>query len=151
MSELKRLKFDIDESTLSESRRCSKDVCAFVKEKLGINIKSAEINTGKVNWISEEEVDSILQDPAILKLVYNEAINYSFEAMNWSYSKGDTVDAACVILTDKFEKLDTDKFSLTGISVSTINKLYVAMTRSKGNLFLIKASVFKKCKAAYLV
>jgi DNA helicase-2/ATP-dependent DNA helicase PcrA len=69
--------------------------------------------------------------------------------MNWSYSKGDTVDAACVILTDKFEKLDTDEFSLAGIPVPTINKLYVAMTRSKGDLFLIKASVFKKYKPTY--
>lgn len=151
VTELKKLKFDIDESTLCKSRRCSKDVCAFVKEKLKINIKSAEINAGKVYWIAEEEVDAILQNPAILKLVYYEAVNYSFEAMNWSYSKGDTVDAVCVILTDKFEKLDTDKFSLAGISVSTINKLYVAMTRSKGDLFLIKASVFKKYKAAYSV
>ena len=51
---------------------------------------------------------------------------------HWSYSKGDTVDAACVILTDKFEKIDADEFSLTGIPIPTINKLYVAMTRSRG-------------------
>ena len=33
----------------------------------------------------------------------------------------------------------------------TINKLYVAMTRSKGDLFLIKASMFKKYKSDYSV
>ena len=147
--ELKRLKFDIDESTLSKSRRCSKDICAFVKGKLGINIESEEINIGKVQWIAEDQVEAILQNPEIVKLVYSEASKYSFEAMNWSYSKGDTVDAACVILTDKFEKLDKDKFSLSGIPIPTINKLYVAMTRSKGNLFLIKESVFKKYKSIY--
>lgn len=149
VAELKKQKFDIDENTLSKSRRCSKEVCAFIKEKLRINIESEDINTGKVKWIAEDQIKAILQNPAILKLVYNEAANYSFEAMNWSYSKGDTVDAACVILTDKFEKLDTDEFSLAGISVQTINKLYVAMTRSKGDLFLIKASMFKKYKSAY--
>ena len=149
--ELKRLKFNIDEDTLSKSRRCSKDICTFVKDKLGINIESEEINAGKVIWIAENQVESILQNPEVLKLVYNEAASYSFWAMNWSYSKGDTVDAACVILTDKFEKLDTDEFSLVGIPVSTINKLYVAMTRSKGNLFLIKASMFKKYKSDYSV
>ena len=151
VDELKRLKFDVDEKTLSKSRRCSKRVCAFVNTKLGINIESAEINDGEVRWVTDDQIDSILQDPSILKLVYNEATNYSFEAMNWSYSKGDTVNAACVILTDKFEKLDTDGFSLTGIPVPTINKLYVAMTRSRGDVFLIKASVFKKCKLEYSV
>ena len=151
VGELKRLKFDIDEGTLSKSRRCSKDICTFVKEKLGINIESEEINAGKVKWIAEDQVEAILQNPKVLKLVYNEAANYSFEAMNWSYSKGDTVDVACVILTDKFEKLDTDEFSLAEIPIQTINKLYVAMTRSKGDLFLIKASVFKKYKTVYSV
>lgn len=151
VGELKRLKFDIDEDTLSKSRRCSKDICSFVNEKLGINIESEEINTGKVKWIAEDQVEAILQNPRVLKLVYNGAARYSFEAMNWSYSKGDTVDAACVILTEKFEKIDTDEFSLAGISVPTINKLYVAMTRSKGDLFLIKASSFKNYKSAYLI
>lgn len=149
VAELKRQKFEIDENTLSKSRRCSKDICSFVKKKLGINIESEEINAGKVKWIAEDQVETILQNPAILKLVYNEAAKYSFEAMNWSYSKGDTVDAACVILTDKFEKLDAEEFSLSGIPIPTINKLYVAMTRSKGDLFLIKASVFKKHRTAY--
>ena len=120
-----------------------------MKEKLGINIESEGINAGKVKWIAEDQVETILRDPAILKLVYNEAAKYSFEAMNWSYSKGNTVDAACVILTDKFEKLDTEEFSLSGIPIPTINKLYVAMTRSKGDLFLIKASVFNKYRTAY--
>ena len=150
VAELKKMKFSIDEVSLNKSRRCSKDICAFVKEKLKINIESAEINTGKVNWVAEDQVDTILQNPAILKLIYHEASKYSFEALNWSYSKGDTVNVACVILTDKFEKLDADGFSLTGITVSTINKLYVALTRSKGDLFLIKASDFKKHKTAYL-
>lgn len=149
VNELKRQKFDVDESTLNKSRRCSKDVCAFVKEKLGIKIDSAEINEGQVKWVAEDQVETVLQNPEILKLLIQESSNYSFEAMNWSYSKGDTVNAACVILTDKFEKLDTDAFSLAGIPPTTINKLYVAMTRTKGDLFLIKASIFKKFKAAY--
>lgn len=151
VAELKRQKFDVDETTLSKSRRCSKDICDFVKEKLRINIESAEINAGKVKWVTEDQVESVLQNPAILKLVFNVATNYSFDSMNWSYSKGDTVGAACVILTDKFEKLDSEEFSLTGIPEPTINKLYVAMTRSKGDLFLMKASAFKKYKTSYSV
>lgn len=151
VAELKSQRFDVDETTLSKSRRCSKDICAFVKEKLGIQIESAGINAGKVKWIEEDQIDTILQDRTIIKLVYKKAASYSFEAMNWTYSKGDTVDSACVILTDNFEKLDANDFSRVGISIPTINKLYVAMTRSSGDLFLIKASVFKKYKSSYLL
>lgn len=151
LSELKRLEFNIDEKTLRKSRRCSKNICDFVKAKLGIYIKSAETNEGEVRWVPENQIDAILQNPTVLKLVYKEPANYSFKAMSWSYSKGDTVNAACVILTDRFERLDKDDFSLSGIPVPTINKLYVAMTRSKGNLYLIKASDFKKHKSSYLL
>ena len=92
----------------------------------------------------------ILDNGQILKLVFKESDKYSFRALNWSYSKGDTVNAACVILTDRLEQLDNDDFSIQGISVSTINKLYVAMTRSRGNLYLMKASTFKKVKNLYI-
>ena len=91
-----------------------------------------------------------LENGQIVKLVFKEADKYSFQALNWSYSKGDTVNAACVILTDRFEQLDNDGFSIQGIPASTINKLYVAMTRSRGDLYLMKASTFKKVKNLYI-
>ena len=71
--------------------------------------------------------------------------------MNWSYSKGDTFQSTCVILTDKFDDIDNVNFITKGIPTSTINKLYVAMTRSKGDLLLIKSSTFKKIKSAYII
>ena len=92
----------------------------------------------------------IISNDQITKLVYSEATKYSFPALNWSYSKGDTVDCACVILTKDFEKLAEDKFSIKKISISTLNKLYVAMTRSCGDLYLIKSSTFKKLQDAYI-
>ena len=70
--------------------------------------------------------------------------------MNWSYSKGDTVNDVCVILTKKLEKLDRDSTSINSIKVVTKNKLYVAMTRSRFNLYIIKDSIFKKFKNNYL-
>lgn len=63
--------------------------------------------------------------------------------MNWSYSKGDTFDNICVILTNNFEKILNDDFSCRGISQQTINQLYVALTRTKGNLYIIKNSDYK--------
>ena len=60
------------------------------------------------------------------------------------------MDTVCVILTDNFEKLADDEFSTKEISGSTINKLYVAMTRSRGNLYLMRASTFKKIRDLYV-
>lgn len=147
--ELQNAGFIIDTQTLSKSRRCSSDVCSYVQKKLGINIEAHGANLGSVIW-ADHGAKQIIEDPSILKLVYNEAFKYTFRAMNWSYSKGDTVDCACVILTDKFETLDSDNFSQKKVAPSTINKLYVAMTRSRGNLYLMKASIFKKIQKSYL-
>lgn len=150
VTELKNAGFEVDLTTLSKSRRCASEVCQYVTQKLGINIISYGENVGSVIWVDENAV-AVLEDQQIVKLVYKDAASYSFRAMNWSYSKGDTMDAACVILTDNFETLADDKFSTKRISGSTINKLYVAMTRSRGNLYLMKASTFKKLKSDYTV
>lgn len=148
VAELKSAGFEVDITTLSKSRRCSSEVCQYVTQKLGINITSHGENVGTVIWVNQNAA-AILEDQQIMKLVYKDAGSYSFRAMNWSYSKGDTMDAACVILTDNFEKLADDKFSTQRISDTTINKLYVAMTRSRGNLYLMKASTFKALKDTY--
>ncbi len=150
VKKLEKLKFDVDETTLKKSRRCSENICKFVREKLDINIESTGTNNGQVIWVDKDEIDSILKNKSITKLVYMGANRYTFEPLNWSYSKGDTVCTACVILTDNLENMDTEKFSITDISVVTRNKLYVALTRSKGDLFLVKASDFKNIKEAYL-
>ena len=84
------------------------------------------------------------------ELIFSKSSDYTFESVNWSYSKGDTMDEICVILTQDFEKLDQVDFSIAEISRLTINKLYVALSRTKGNLYLVKKSVFDRVKAKYL-
>ena len=149
ISELQSAGFNVDTTTLNKSRRCSAEVCDYVSKKLGISISSYDEHEGSVIWV-DDLATKILDNGQILKLVFKESDKYSFRALNWSYSKGDTVNAACVILTDNLEQLDNDDFSIQGISASTINKLYVAMTRSRGNLYLMKASTFKKVKNLYI-
>ena len=149
VSELCSNGFEVDITTLDKSRRCSEEVCQYVSHKLGISIDSCGENSGAIIWADKNAIE-ILEDQQIVKLVYKDAALYSFRAMNWSYSKGDTMDTVCVILTDRFEELDSDAFSAKGIPISTINKLYVAMTRSRGNLLLIKASTFKSLRNQYI-
>lgn len=150
LEKLKKEGFDIDETSLSKSRRCAPAICSFVSEKLGIRIASSGVNEGEVIWVNED-LDAILSDERITKLVYNNSDSYTFRSMNWSYSKGDTMDSTCVILTNGFEKLSEKNFSTEGISRQTINRLYVALTRSRGNVYLIKASAFKSVKDRYTI
>ena len=141
--------FTVDTSTLSKSRRCSIDVCNYVSHKLGIGITSSGTHTGSVIWV-DDNAASVINDNQITKLVFQEASNYSFPALNWSYSKGDTFDSACVILTDGLDDLDSEKFNPKKVRTSTLNKLYVAMTRSRGDLYLMKSSTFKAIKDMYI-
>lgn len=139
ISHLRKESFEIDTTTLQASRRCSEDVCEFVKKKLDINIMSQGVNVGRV-IVDQSLAEQLIKDDNIIKLVYKNAQNKSFKACNWSYSKGNTYDHVCVILTKDFEKIDEDDFDSAGISPLTINKLYVALTRTRGDLYLVKQS-----------
>ena len=55
-----------------------------------------------------------------------------------------------MILTDGLDNLDDDNFNPARVKLSTLNKLYVAMTRSRGDLYIMKASTFKEIKDAYI-
>lgn len=150
VAELRNSGFEVDLTTLDKSRRCSAEICNYISEKLHINIASNGDHCGSIVWI-DDDPSAVLNQDQIIKLVFNEAANYTFRAMNWSYSKGDTVDSACVILTDGLDNLGSDSFNPEKIKRSTLNKLYVAMTRSRGDLYLIKASTFKKLRDAYRI
>lgn len=148
IAQLQKAGFSVDTSTLEKSRRCSAEVCDYVSKKLGIAIASHDGHDGSVIWV-DDSVKEVLENNHMVKLVYSAADTFAFRALNWSYSKGDTFDEVCVILTDRFDKLDHEDFSIQGIPASTINKLYVAMTRSRGNLFLLHSSAFKPLKDLY--
>ena len=146
---LVELGFDVDNTTLIKSRRCPSPICEFVTTNLGINIEADNENSGSVMWL-ESDAKAILDDDSVTKLVMRESDKYSFKSQNWSYSKGNTFNNACVILTDNFETLASENFKLSNMAPSTINKLYVAMTRTKGNLYVMRYSTFQELKQTYL-
>lgn len=125
---MKKLKIEVDDKSLSTSRRCPQEICDFVRKKLEINIFSDNTNKGKVIFLNSKEVTSILENEKIKKLVLRESEKYNFNGINWGYSKGDTYNL---------------------LSVITLNKLYVALTRTKGNLYIVKKSQFDLVKKRY--
>lgn len=44
--------------------------------------------------------ERILNDDSISKLLLRDSKQYLFACYNWSYSKGDTYEKSCVILTE---------------------------------------------------
>ena len=138
LDELKKNKFDVDDTSLSKTRRCSKNVSNFVCKKIGINFSSYDNHEGNVILLDDNnDIKNILANDNIIKLVYANAKNMKFNAMNWSYSKGDTFEDVCVILTKSLSNFTEDIFDCSKISIVTKNKLYVALTRPKRNLYII--------------
>lgn len=146
---IKSLSVIIDETSLKKSRRCPENICDFVANKLKINIESEKINSGNVIFLNNDNADEILCNNDIKKLVYKAPYNWNFNADSWSYCKGDTFNDICVILTANLNNLETNNFSLTGISQRTLNMLYVAMTRTTGDLYILNYEVFKAISNKY--
>lgn len=140
---------DVDTKTLSKTRRCPEKICQFISKKLGIEIEADNDHKGEVIFLEGDSITKVLNDDSVVKLVRQESHEYSFKAVNWSYSKGDTYSNICVILSDNFDTIDGEKFSPYGISPLTINKMYVAMSRTAGNLYLVKWDEFKKIQDRY--
>ena len=139
--------FVVDEESLSKSRRCSKRTCDFVRAKLGVPIESLELNPGEIRQLDDSEVDDVLANPSIQKLVYEEANRQVFSpCVNWSYSKGDTYSTTCVILTKRKEaQIMNHDFNVAKLSCVSRNTLYVALTRSKGNVYVVAHEQLERC------
>jgi DNA helicase-2/ATP-dependent DNA helicase PcrA len=141
---LEKLGLIVDEETLSKSRRCAKEICAFVSMKTGIQLEAQdEKKSGIVKEITDrEELIKLLKDDSIMKILYQNAHKQYFKAINWGNSKGDTYDTTLVVLTGSLDGLFSDGYTFD--SEKTKNKLYVALTRTKGDLFIVKKDLFEE-------
>ena len=84
------------------------------------------------------------------KLIFRESKKYNFNAINWGYFKGDTYNDICVILIEKLEKINSKEFEKPESEI-ILNKLYVTLTRTRGNLYIIKKSQFDLIKNEYRI
>lgn len=137
--ELIKAGFEIDKQTLSNSYRCSPTVCRFVTEKLKININSHKANEAEIKLIDEKkEIQDVFSNDSIVKLFYKDSKKYTSHTKNWGEVKGsDEYDDVCIVLNPTtFNAYVSD--SLHELKPSTLNKLYVACTRAKGNLYFIE-------------
>lgn len=137
--------FNIDLGSLSHSYRCSPSVCTFVEENLGIEIQSHRKDSSDVRFIDDEkEIRGIYSNKSIVKLFYQNSRTYKGNTENWGNTKGlDHYQDVCVILNPNTLKA-FNSGTLNQLAPTTKNKLYVACTRAKRNLYFISEAALKK-------
>lgn len=137
----------VDTDSLKRSRRCSKSVCNFITQKIGIEIEAHDERASVVRFEDDPvAVAALYEDPATVKLFYKEHYKYGCFSQNWGASKGiDRYENVCVVLS-----LDNVKAwhggSFRDINPETRNKLYVACSRARGNLTFVPEALLKPYK-----
>ncbi|CAZ97558.1 DEAD/DEAH box helicase [Zobellia galactanivorans] len=128
----------VDLETLSNSWRCSPTICNYITDNLGIQIGSNRTDLTEITYVEDKDVlTSILNDNAIIKLVFNNASKRTFRAKNWGECKGedDFIDTCIIMNATTFNLYK--KGTLDKLANRTKNKLYVALSRTRGNCFLV--------------
>lgn len=135
---------EFDNVSFLKSKRCSKEVCNFIKNYLDINIESYFNHTSTVKEITDEkEIKSIVSNPTIVKLFYQNSKKYDIKNVdNWGHSKGETYNDACVILNENTYQLYKNN-NLNKLACLTKNKLYVACSRPQQNLYIVYEKLLK--------
>lgn len=144
----KKIGFGVGDKSLNKSHRCSQSVCDFITKNIGIEIYSHREDDTNVNIIfNENEAIELYKNDMIVKLFYQNHTKYNCYSNNWAKSKGlDNYDDVCVVLNDNTAEF-FDKGNLSKLPPLTKNKFYVACSRAKGNLFIIKEQHLKQFKA----
>ena len=132
--------FVCDNTSLINSWRCSPTVCQFITDNLGIEIHSNRTEDDNTNILlvnDPRQVQHIIADRKIIKLHYQKGASFGVSHLNWGETKGeDKYNDVCVCLN----KTTANAFAagnLFSLKPATRNKLYVAITRAHGNVYLI--------------
>jgi hypothetical protein len=141
------LGFEVDETTLGRSHRCSLTTCEFVTDNLGVAIGSHHKKETLLEFVDDDRLaEAIFYQEHIVKLFYQSHSSYPCYSDNWGASKGiDDYDSVCVVLNGKTEKLFREG-KLLELPPTTKNKLYVACTRARSKLFFVPERLIRKHK-----
>lgn len=142
--EFKKAGFVVDTESLSRSRRCSPAVCDFISKKLGIPIQTHSERPARIVTVeSQAEADRLRSRADVVKLFYQQHRRYDCVSQNWGAAKGeDHYDEICVVLNaSTLAKFRKDR--LSELAPQTLNKLYVALSRSRGDVHLVPHTLIK--------
>lgn len=147
LEEFRKVGVKIDPSSLDKTYRCSRSVCTFITESIGIPIASHRADETNVVFVeNESEALALVRDPTKVTLFRSEFAKYVCHANNWGRSKGlNSYGDVCVALNPRtFEHFMADK--IPELLDETKNKLYVACSRARGDLFLMEERLLRSLK-----
>jgi len=138
----------VDTTSLLESHRCSSSVCEFIRKHIGVEIHPAVDRATTVSIVRDAELAAQLYARSdTVKLFFKEQEKYSCQSQTWGASKGqDHYQDVCVVMTAVAWK-KYEEGGLAGLAALSRNKLYVACSRARGDLYLMPESLLKKFKA----
>jgi DNA helicase-2/ATP-dependent DNA helicase PcrA len=144
-SRFSKMGLALDHDTLNRSYRCSPTVCQFISDNLQIPINSNRTDKTEVVFIDDEaQTGELIKDDGLVKLFYEGSHKYQCPARNWGDSKGeDRYEDICIVLN----KTTIQKFianKLYELAPATRNKLYVAITRARGNVYFVDGGLVRK-------
>jgi len=136
----------VDEETLVKSYRCSLTTCQFVNDSLEIAIESHSGTETELRELDDDEIETIMNDDNIIKLFYDNSSKYNVASRNWGDSKGeDRYTDVCIVLNPTtYAKFKAG--TLSQLAPMTRNKLYVALTRARGNVYFVMQSKLEAYK-----
>lgn len=139
----------VDTTSLKYSYRCSSTVCDFIRKNIGVQIQPALDRVTSVNIVYEADTAAELYfRDDVVKLFFKEQEKYACYSQTWGASKGlDHYQDVCVVLTAVAFKKYEEK-GLANLAALSRNKLYVACSRARGNLFLLPEVLLKNYKLA---
>lgn len=139
--------FTVDITHLSHSYRCSPQVCDFVTQQIGIDIQSHRGDDTRLEFIEcSERANQLFECSSTVKLFYQSSNRYAGFTENWGATKGqDCYEDICVVLNPTTLK-HFQSGTLHNLPAQTKNKLYVACTRAKGNLYFVPEKLYKHHK-----
>jgi DNA helicase-2/ATP-dependent DNA helicase PcrA len=135
----------VDTKSLLKSWRCTMTICNYISENLKIPIQSHHTHDTVIKEVVDtNEIKEIFEDNNVVKLFYQKHYSYDCFSKNWGDCKGeDRYYDVCVVLNNTtYEKFLLNK--LEDLAPSTKNKLYVAISRSKNNLYFVSEKLLKK-------
>lgn len=139
----------VDKQALCRSWRCGETISAFIRSHLHIDMHSHEQRETEVFQINTQaEANNIYANPNIVKLFYQDHHKYGCYSNNWGASKGqDHFNDVCVIMGPQHWKQYQNGI-LDTLPSRTRNKLYVALSRTRGNLYLLPDKLLKIFKSS---
>ncbi|WP_186129793.1 AAA family ATPase [Burkholderia gladioli] len=139
----------VDTTSLLKSHRCSATVCSFIRDKIGVDIYSHSERATQVSVVSElSQAADLHASPSTIKLFFQEHGRYGCYSQNWGDSKGrDHYQDVCVVLNAESWKHFSAN-TLAQMAATSRNKLYVACSRARGDLYVMPDTLLKEFKKA---